>query len=431
MDKLAKDIMIREKMKENPNILVCCLNSWNSRVGDNTFSTLLEGYPKTNIAVIFIREDVPDSKCCEKYFRISESAIIKSIINPQIKTGKKITVTDSGSNEISTKLSEVYKNKNGMLYYPKLMVREILWSLGKWKSEELNSFVDEFEPDIVLYEMSRYIHLNRIVKYIIKRTGAKGIGCFWDDTFTYKQEKTIGYKVLRFFQRKSIKSLGKYTSDYFAITPKTKREADLFLGICCVVLTKPIIKYELKRNISVGNPIKLLYTGNLGIGRLDTLKLVVDAISNDEDFVLDIYTNTYLNDAEKELISSNNSYLHGAVSQDEVFRLQKNADVLLFLEDLSDDNLTARLSFSTKITDYYSAGKCILAVGNKDLAPMELLQESDSALIANTKEDIISRINMLKDKEVIRFYAERSYMVGREKHSISYIRKIFYNVLLK
>lgn len=418
-------------MKNKPRVLVCSLNSWNSRVGDNTFSTLLEDCSQEDVAVVFIRDDEPDSKVCNKYFRISEGAVIKSILNPKVVTGGQLTAQAQETNNQTALLANAYKNKAGILYYPKLVVREILWGLGKWKSKELDSFIDDFNPDIVLFEMSRYIHLNRIIMYIIKRTGAKGVGCFWDDTFTYKQEKGLGYKFLRFFQRKSLIALSKYTTDYFAITPKTKREADLFFGINSVVLTKPILADTPFVDAVISKPIKLLYTGNLGIGRLDTLKLIVDAITGDLDFTLDIYTNTYLSDSERKEIETNNSHIHGAVSQPEVFKLQRNADVLLFLEDVSENNLIARLSFSTKITDYYSAGKCIFAVGNKDLAPMELLKESDSAMIANRSEEVVTCIKRLKNKEVIRYYAERSNTIGREQHSISKIKKIFWDVLLR
>lgn len=418
-------------MNNTPRILVCSLNSWNSRVGDNTFSTLLEDCPRENVAVLFIREDEPDSKVCNKYFRISEDLVIKSILNSKVITGRQVTVQEQNTKNVSASLVNAYKNKSGILYYPKLVIREILWCLGKWKSKELDSFIDDFKPDIVLFEMSRYIHLNRIIRYILNRTGAKGVGCFWDDTFTYKQEKGIGYKLLRFFQRKSLLSLSKCTADYFAITPKTKREADEFFGVNSVVLTKPILSESDFDNALVSKPIRLLYTGNLGIGRLNTLKLVINAISGDSDFILDIYTNTYLSDEERKAMETNNSHIHGAVSQAEVFELQRNADVLLFLEDISEKNLIARLSFSTKITDYYSAGKCIFAVGNKDLAPMELLKESDSALIANIEAEVKACVNRLKDEKVIRYYAERSYKTGREQHSISSIKRIFWNVLLR
>lgn len=418
-------------MNNTPKILVCSLNSWNSRVGDNTFSILLEDCSRENIAVLFIREDEPDSKVCNKYFRISEDLVIKSILNSKVITGRQVTVQEQNTKNVSASLVNAYKNKSGILYYPKLVIREILWCLGKWKSKELDSFIDDFNPDIVLFEMSRYIHLNRIIKYIIERTGAKGVGCFWDDTFTYKQEKGLGYKFLRFFQRKSLMSLSKRTDDFFAITPKTKREADTFFRINSVVLTKPILSDVPFGDTMISKPIKLLYTGNLGIGRLNTLKIIVDAIAGDSDFILDVYTNTHLSDSERKDMETSNSQIHDAVSQAEIFKLQRAADVLLFLEDVSEDNLIARLSFSTKITDYYSAGKCIFAVGNKDLAPMELLKELDSALIANTATEVATCVNQLKNKEIIRYYAERSYAIGREQHSISNIKKIFWDVLLR
>lgn len=418
-------------MDKKPKILVCSVNSWNSKVGDNTFSILLKGHPKEKIAVVFIREDSPDSDECMNYFRISEGAVIKSIVKPKAKTGRKVYVNEIAERKKTSRIVNLYKHKNKGSYYLKLGIREVLWYLGRWKSKELNEFIDSFKPDIVIYEMSRYIHLNRIIEYILQRTGAKGVGCFWDDTFTYKQEKSMGYKLLRFFQRRSLKSLSQYTTDYFAITPKTKKEADAFLGINSVVLTKPVMSDGAFTEKATSSPIRLLYTGNLGIGRLDTLRIIVNVISKDQDFILDIYTNSYLSDAERRLLKSENTYLHNAVSQTEVLELQRNADVLLFLEDISEDNRMARLSFSTKITDYYAAGKCIFAVGNKDLAPMELLKESNSALIANNAAEVVTCINQLKDKEVIHFFAKRSYIVGREQHSILKIKKTFWDVLLR
>ena len=32
-----------------------------------------------------------------------------------------------------------------------LFAREILWYLGKWKTKELDSFLEEFKPDVVFF----------------------------------------------------------------------------------------------------------------------------------------------------------------------------------------------------------------------------------------------------------------------------------------
>lgn len=415
-------------------ILVCTVNSWNSKVGDNTFPLLLDGYPVDKIASLFIREDAPDFPGCERYFRISENKVIKSLIRPSTVTGARVQAgkaTDDGELDFQRQL---YRQKRGF-YYLKLFVRELAWRFGRWNSKPLKEFIDEFSPDIVIYEMSRYIHFNNVVKSVINRSGARGIGCFWDDTFTYKQEKSIGYKLLRFFQRRNLKSLAARTAEFFAITPKTKREADEFFGIDCTVLTKPITEERPFVYPSCAAPVKMLYTGNLAIGREKTVALIVDAmkeINRDECRVrLDIYTNTDLSEADRAAMTSEYSKVHGAVPQPRVLELQKEADVLLFAESLDGDNKTARLSFSTKITDYYAAGKCIFAAGNADLAPMELFADADSAIVATTADEVAQKLALLCDESAVRDYARRAYEAGRKGHSYEAVHATFFDVLTR
>ena len=174
-----------------------------------------------------------------------------------------------------------------------LLARELLWKLGNWKTKELDAFLDEFKPDIILHGMDGYIHMNRLVRYAQKRTGAKAIGYIWDDNFTYKQSKKIGYKVYRYFQRKSLKKLAKQTETFFAITPKTKQEADEFFNIDCTLLSKPLNADPIAENYEMLNkPLKMLYTGNLLIGRdktLAKLSLVLKEINmGTHNVVLDV-----------------------------------------------------------------------------------------------------------------------------------------------
>lgn len=418
-----------------PKIMVCTVNAWNSKVGDNTFPVLFEGFGVQNIASVFIREDIPDSEICNNYFRISEAAVIKSVVRRRTKTGQKVTpLTDTANTHNAETLSEIYKAKR-RFYYPKLFVRELIWRLGKWKSAEFDSFIEEFSPDIVIYEMSRYIHFNNIVRYILKKSNAKGIGCFWDDTFTYKQESSLLYKLWRFCGRINLKKLAAATSSFFAITPKTKKEADGFFGIDCTVLTKPALTISPPKPITHEPPLRMLYTGNLSIGREDAMCSLVSAmkkVNAQKTLIeLDIYTRSVLDDAHTGKISSENSRIHAPIPQSEVLKLQKEADILLFLEALDEQNKTARLSFSTKITDYYSAGKCIFAIGNPDLAPIELFKEKDSALVATSEEEISDALLRLCEPDCVNRYAKKAHEVAEDEHSHEKINEIFADTLKK
>lgn len=420
---------------KNLKILVMTVPSWNSKVGANSWASLLEDYGCENVANICIREEIPDSKVCSRYFCVSENRIIKSIFKRNIKTGYEVepnTIRDDKDlNEHNQRYIAMKKKRR----YSMLLARELIWKFGNWKTKELDAFLDSFKPDIILHSMEGYIHLNRITNYAINCTGAKAIGYIWDDNFTYKQEDSIGYKIYRFFQRKSLKKLASVTQSFFAITPKTKAEADEFFGIDSILLTKPLNSAPEVSKGKINKPFKMLYTGNLLIGRDDSLLKVSKALNliNKDGVraVLDVYTGTYLSEEKRKQICSEFCNIHEPISQSEVLKLQKQADVLLFLEAIDGkDAKVARLSFSTKITDYLSSGKCIFAVGNSDIAPMQYFKDNDCALVATDEEKIISSLQRLDD-ETIRFYAKNAAKCGLENHSEEKIKKIFFDTIMK
>ena len=71
---------------KKPKILVLTVSSWNKKVGANTWEALLQEYGSENIANICIRDEIPESTVCSRYFCISENKILKSIFNRKVKT---------------------------------------------------------------------------------------------------------------------------------------------------------------------------------------------------------------------------------------------------------------------------------------------------------------------------------------------------------
>lgn len=417
-----------------PKVLICTIESWNSKVGANTFSSLFANYPAECLANVYIREELPDSPCCSRYFRISENQVIKSVLKRKTKTGQEVEACQQSTEADEKMLAdsrELYNKNRKKRSFLKLFVREILWKFGKWKTPELDAFVDSFQPDIVVFGMEGYIHFNRICRYIVKRTGAKAVGYFWDDTFTYKQMPgNMGYKLMRFFKRRSLRKLSPKCHAFWAITEKTKQEADKFFGIDCQVLTKPIDfePGEQWKPYTLHSPIKMLYTGNLLIGRFDTILAVSDALKKiNADGVkieLDVYSGSYITPEDLAKLSG---FVHmkGVVPQAEVLHLQEDADILLFAEAMTGDHSQiARLSFSTKLTDYFHSGKCIFAIGAKDVAPMEYLAAENAALCAGDEEEIYTQLQSLIDSpETILQMAQNAYSCGKRNHARELIQE--------
>ena len=418
-------------------ILVLSVSAWNSRVGYNTWPILLEGNDPDCVANISLRGEVPDSKASTHYFHISENKILKSIFKRSLQTGSRVepAACAEASSDLTEHNSRYQKMRKHRSFFT-LMAREAVWMLGKWKSAELIRFITEFQPDVILYSMDGYIHFNRLCRYAKKISGAQAIGFFGDDNFTYKQSKNLGDKAFRFFQRRSLKRLAKKTDAFFAISDMTKREADAFFGIDCTVLTKPLSRTPVLHDYSnFQRPIRMLYTGNLLIGRDRSLLRLVKAAERlpAGSFEIDVYTQTALSEGKKRTLEASGiCRIHAPIPQAEVLAKQTEADVLIFLEDIDGpDAHTARLSFSTKITDYLSSGACIFAVGCADTAPMQYFIQNRAAAVATGEQEIELRLRELLDgaPDTLATLAERAAAVGMEKHSKAHVLGTFHQVI--
>lgn len=427
-------------MNDTSRVLVSSIGAWSNSIGSNTMSELFREYDKDKLACLYIRADISDSASCKRYFHIYEGRVMKSIVKRGMATGEEYVLGefDKSSSDLAEEKAryDTYRRKSNWFY---LFAREFVWLFGNWKSKELNAFLEDFHPDTIVFPIESYIHFNRINEYIIKRCKPKNvIGYLWDDNFTYKQHPhSLGYKIHRWWLRHGVKRLIGKCNTVFAICPKMKREVDAKYGIESVLLTKPIYIFNDLKTYTQRYPIKILYTGKLIYGREETIAEIVDAIreiNNDgQKVILQLYTNTELSPMLKERICVEGCCeMKGFVPQSEVLKIQREADVLLYAEALSDTNLTARLSLSTKMTDYLSSGVCIWAVGNRDLAPIEYLQEEDAGIVSTNRETIIGALKKItQDTMILADYAAKAQACGKKNHNKEEITKTFNTALCR
>ena len=111
---------------------------------------------------------------------------------------------------------------------------------------------------------------------------------------------------------------------------------------------------------------------------------------------------------------------------DEVQSVQKAADILVFVESLVNKyKNVARLSFSTKITDYLKSGKCIFAIGDKEIAPIDYFNRYDSAITASSYDEVYKKLaEIIDNPEIINLYGEKAFNCGKENHDMSVTDKL-------
>ena len=422
--------------KTYPRVLVSTVGQWSS-AGSDTWSMLLSKYDKSKVASLYLRAGKSQSPCCNRYFHIYEERVIKSVLHPRMQTGEAyyfdaaIEKAKTDSSDIQQREKERYTKYSQKKNLFTTLTREFVWLMGNWKSKEFKQFIDGFDPEVLVFPIESYIHLNRINKYIIKKKHPKVIGFFNDDNFSFKQSKKIGNLLHRIWLRRSVKWLVKHCDTVFAVCPKMKRECDKEFGIDSVVLSKPMVCKNEYIPYQPNKPIRLLYAGKLYINRDKTIISIANAIKrineNGEKVVMDVFSGSALpSETIRAIECTPASRFRGQIPYTQVLEEMKKSDVLLFVEDLSDKNLAARLSFSTKITDCFGSGKCTWAVGNSDLGPVEYFREQDAGLISTTEKEIYDTlVRMVDNPCLISEYAKKGYECGQKNHNVDKLTEIF------
>lgn len=427
---------------EYPKVMVFSIDCWNKKSGSDTFTNLLSGYDKKKLANVYFKSGIPDNDICDKYFYISENNVIKSIGNKKICTGQAISTIDL--EDIDGMSYEEQTEKRRYSFFSKhrlwifLLARELLWVVGKWNSDKLDEFIRNFKPDIIFFPIESYIYFDRVVKYALEKTNAKSIGIMWDDNFTYKGHPyNLGFRIHRWWLRKYVKNLTGLSSKIFVISPKMKKEFDEEYNVSSELLTKGAqFKKKLQPLMSdISVPIKIVYTGKLNLGRLSSIQLlasILDEINCHEiRYEFYIYSGTDLSIKELESLKKKGVHFMGSVTQDKIAEIQTNADILLFAEAIAGNHkYDARLSFSTKIVDYLAAGKCILAIGPQNIAPIEYLVDNNCALVASNREMLFDILNNQLTPALVKEFAVKAYNIALENHDIARIQKKLYETFL-
>lgn len=428
--------------KKFPKILVLSLSAWRSDSGIQTLPELFRFWDNSKVAQLYLRSDLPNTDSASRFFQISEQRVLRSIftfksVGCEVQNGMVPSATDFRELQNEKKLYTIAHRKKDWFL---TIVREFVWMMGHWKSKALDKFIDDINPDVLFVPIYPVVYAGIIQKYIIRKTKKPYVCYLWDDNYTYLPcGNHIWAIVHRWMLRRIVKPLAANSDAMFAITPFVANQVDRFFGTHSVVLTRGIdysgISFD--KNAAIHHPIKILYTGNLLIGRSRTLVAISKALGEINrggvKMVMDIYSTTQPDPADIKYLNENGCSLHNSVPRGQVVALQKQADVLVFVESLVPKHkYAARMSFSTKLTDYLSSGKCIFAVGDSEIAPIIYLRENNAAIISNTYKEIESNLKQLvKYPELIRQYGEQAFETGKRNHEVSVIKETFVQTILK
>lgn len=426
-----------------PKVLIISRGVWDDSKGtSSTLSNLFEDYDSEKLAHLYIETIPPNTKCCHRFFQISEFALVHKLFKWWTKTGHEINTQIGLGLEQNERIASQEASAMGLVRRHRSfwfsLAREILWGFNGWKSKELKDFVKSFDPDVVWMDGSPLPLMNRLYDFVLKVAKKPAVIFMQDDVYTYKScsEKWTS-RLYRWYLRKTVKRVVLHCNDMFVASPKMKQEYDEIFGFISTFIAKSVDTNRVLRydDNFINNPVRMVYMGQVIYGRIYSLIDIAEALSDINNdgtkLQLYIYTNNEISEKEKHrLLCGGNVFLEPPVPYTEVPNIIKNNDVVVFVESFAPQFCkVARLSFSTKICDYLASNKCIFAVGPSDIAPIEYFGEEDAAIVANNKDEIKNKLQLISDQKTVLEYRHKAQRCLKKNHERKKMDEVIYGKL--
>lgn len=391
----------------------------------NTFLNLFSEMKDVELASIYTRSGMPDSTV-SKAFLVTEKMIVKSLLKGK-GCGKEVEIVPRREQErLPEKKSRVMRFLKTTRWTMFFWAQEAVWKTGRWKSAQLNKFLEDYKPDVIFTVFSGTPFLNNLVRYVQKKTGAPVAVYAWDNNYTWRMVRISPLRLIHhFFSRRSMRRLAKTAQTMYVISNVQKRDYEKAFKRECKLLTKGYNFDEEPAFGEIGrSPLQLVFTGNINMNRWKSLKIIAQALQeiNKKGTVAEmkIYTATPISKRmDRALNVEGCSRIMGAVPSSQVAQIQKDADILIQTESHDLKNrLAMRQSFSTKIVDYLKMARPILAVGPKSVASIAHLLEHNCAVVADNAQEVVRALQeLIDDPQELREIAQRGYECGKKYHN--------------
>ncbi len=367
-----------------------------SKVNNNgkTLVSIFEGVPKDNIYQIYLNSDIPDYDGGCHYLQLNEKQIFKSVFK-----GKNICCR-----EVDPTPEKVYSATVGVSSFgihTKRLLRELVWKTPLWKSK-LKKWLKNKQFDIVFFMAGDGMFAYDIYRFVIRNVSAKGCMFFTDDYVIGKTSRSPIARLRQAMLKHKIKKTLPTVKSLYVISDEMKKAYDMLWDTdSCVIRNFSVEKKntnDQKQADGKSDCLTIVYAGGLHYNRWKVLAQIANALYEIKSLEkckcrLKIYSAQNISDDIINQISVDGvSEFCGAASASEIADIYSNADILLHIEAFDKKAIAStKYSFSTKIPEYLSAGKCVLAVGPSEVASLRYLSE-----FACTVSDYLQLSSVLK-----------------------------------
>jgi hypothetical protein len=423
----------------HPRVLIIGTVPYNRQTSSRAFESYFSNWEKENLIQIYSNPKEPvHGHCCE-FYQITDIRMLKRRFSKKVQTGKlyhdfelKDAWESTPTNLTSSFISKIYGigSKKSPLNH---LLRGWLWKKKYWCTDELNSWVDAFQPECIFLAFSDDYFIPQIALYFAKKYDIPIISCIGDDYY-FNEKKTLSpfYYLYKKTYKNLIDKIFQHggSAAYIGNKIRDKYNEKFHLNGKTVYLTSEIHRREF-RPINVENPY-ITYCGNIRLGRNHSLCTIANTLGKiNNSYRVDIYSNE--TEAEYYDVLKKNKYIrfHGKVPYSDVVSIFKKSDIVLVVEgfDKKDVDIT-RYSLSTKVADSLASGCAIVSFGSIECGAIEYLKDIDCGPVCTDEKELLETLNLLlNDVNYQHRNYEKSKIITMRNHTLSNSNRVFESIV--
>ena len=391
-------------------------------------------------AQIFSNPNKPVHGHCSTFYQITDSMMLSAMLHRKKCEG--IIYSDSqlddqvpGCNKSGQQLTSKIFNiaKRNKSYLVRLL-RKILWNKKRWLTESLTNWINDFNPDIIYLAFSNDFFINEIALYIAKLKKIPIVTVIGDDyVFNRKFSISPFYFIYAKKYRKLVRSIFSYNTGVLYTSEKIREKYTKFFNNQNDVI---YISSDFKcaPTLNLGDqPKRIIYAGNLALGRHKPLYDVMRCVEKMDNVELDVYASLVPKSFLKKAKKFSHTTLFNPIPYNSLMSKISESNSILIVESFTKRDIkTTEFSLSTKVADGLMSGIPIIAYGPQQSGCIYYLEQNLNGCVCTNKNCLNEHINKcvfnIEYRETISNQEQKLALTNhtKEKNSL-----IFYNFVKK
>lgn len=392
-------------------ILIVSANALSKTANNGkTYRSFLANISSNDIAQFYTgTNEYPDNKVCIHYYRVTDIQMLFGFLLPwkKIKNSHSELIRSIGNKspnqvEISKGFKKIRDISKNFSY-----LRELVWVTNKWDNKEFDTWIKEFNPTHIFAVLGNGPALHKVARKLSKKYNIPLSVYFTDDYVLNIGKRNIIDRLYHKHVLRTYKKTLSICKQAFVIGDKMKKAYSDFFGINFGVLVNGISFDKPKPSrieITKESTVIISYIGGIHLNRWKSIVKLAQILNQIDEYQFEIRV-FCVQRPEEEILEIFKTYginYCGALTPEGVMEETNKSHIMLHVESFDESNRVAtHYSISTKIPEYMSSMRGIIAFGPHEIASIEIFEKNN---IGCAITDLDSELEM---SEKIKDYIER------------------------